>query len=111
RRLNVFYALMRTRASPLAPDAVNALNAVPLEFYKLTNIMTAYRTFIAHTFTPGAGTQPWNDRRIDLLMDLTHSIGQKLGYKFTVAELKREFYAPQAHQDVDMDTFAIRSGL
>ena len=49
RRQNIFYVLMRTRATPLAPDAVNALNSVPLEFYKDRVIIDAYSAFIAHT--------------------------------------------------------------
>lgn len=78
RRLNIFYALMRTRATPLAPDAVNALNVVPLEFYQVPVITEAYRSFINHINTPQANPQAWAERRIDLLMDLIHKIGKRL---------------------------------
>jgi hypothetical protein len=114
RRLNLFYALMRTRAAPLAPDAVNALNAVPLEFYREAEIMEAYRSFIAHINTPPpteTGWPAWGERRADLFMDLIHKIAQKVGYAFTVADLKSQFYAPQMHQTVDEENAAIRAGL
>jgi hypothetical protein len=116
RRLNVFYALMRTRATPLAPDAVNALNAVPLEFYGIEEITESYRAFITHINAPPtvpneAGWAAWGERRVDLLMDLIHKIAQRVGYKFTVAELKSQFYAPQLHQTVEEEQTAIRVGL
>lgn len=112
RRLNVFYNLMRTRGTPLAPDAVNALNAIPLEFYGVTEIVTAYRTFIAHINTPqAANPQAWGDRRLDLMMDLLHKIALKVGYKFTVAEMKSEFYSPIGHKTLEDEQGAIRTGL
>jgi len=111
RRLNVFYTLMRTRAAPLSADAVNALNAVPLEFYGVKEITDAYRAFIAHINMPqGANTVGWGEVRIDLLMDLIHTIARKVGYTFTVAELKNAFYAPQGHFTVENELQAIRAG-
>lgn len=112
RRLNVFYALMRTRATPIAPEAVNALNAVPLEFYKLPKIVEAYRAFIKHIVSPQQpNPQGWADRRVDLLMDLIHKIALEVGYKFSVAELKAEFYAPQGHRVIEEEQTVIRQGL
>lgn len=111
RRLNIFYALMRTRGTPLAPDAVNALNAVPLEFYQVSRIIDAYRAFITHINTPQVNMQVWADRRIDLLMDLLHKIAIEVGYQFDVAQLKSEFYAPLAHQTLESEQTAIRQGL
>jgi hypothetical protein len=112
RRLNIFHALMRTRATPIAPDAVNALNAVPLEFYGVPRITGAYGTFIAHITTPQANNpEGWGNRRADLLFDLIHKIATEVGYKFDVAQLKAEFYAPQGHQTLENEQTAIRQGL
>ena len=113
RRQQIFYVLMRTRATPLAPDSVNALNAVPLEFYKDRVIIDAYRAFIVHTGVPTGQPTPqaWGDRRIDLLMDLIQKISVKVGYKFDVAQLKAEFYAPQGHRTLEDEQTQIRQGL
>ena len=109
RRILIFQALMRTRASTLAPDHVNALNAVPVEFYGIKPITDAYYLLIGHLNSPQ--NEVWGTRRIDLFMDLLHRISQELGYDFTVAQLKGEYYAPKGHFDVETQLNAIREGL
>jgi hypothetical protein len=113
RRTNIFHALMRTRATPLSPDAVNALNTVPLEFYRDRVIINAYRAFIVHTGIPTDQPTPqaWGDRRIDLLMDLIQKVAVRVGYKFDVPQLKAEFYAPQLHKTMEEELTQIRQGL
>lgn len=111
RRLGVFYALMRNRATPLAPDAVNGLNAVPLEFYGVERIVDAYRELIKHITSPQINPPVWGERRIDLLMDLIHKIAQAVGYKFDVAQLKAEYYNPQGHRTVEEEQNVIRQGM
>jgi hypothetical protein len=102
---------MRTRGTPLAPDAVNALNAIPLEFYGVPRIPDAYRAFISHINSPQNNPQAWADRRIDLLMDLVYKIAQKLGYNFDVPQLKAEFYNPQGPRTVEDEQTVIRQGM
>lgn len=113
RRQNIFYVLMRTRATPVAPDGVNALNAVPLEFYNDRTIIDAYRAFITQISSPVNQPTPqaWESRRIDLLMDLIQKISMRVGYKFDVVQLKAEFYAPQAHKVMEDEQTQIRQGL
>jgi len=113
RRQGIFYVLMRTRATPLAPDAVNALNTVPLEFYKDAVIINAYKEFIAHIKIPTDQPSPqaWADRRVDLLMDLIQKVSVKVGYKFDVAQLKAEFYAPQGHKVLEDEQTQLRQGV
>jgi hypothetical protein len=108
-----FPRLMRTRATAVAPESANALNSVPLEFYKESGIINAYRDFIAHTGSPTDQPTPqaWGDKRVELLMDLLQKISVRVGYKFSVLELKAEFYAPNAHKLLEEEQTQIRQGL
>jgi hypothetical protein len=111
RREQIFYALMRTRAASLSPDHVHALNSIPIEFYRDKSIIEAYKAYINHVNSPQTNTQVWVERRTDLLMDLLHKISQTLGYSFTVAQLKGEYYAPKWQFDLEAEQTAIRQGL
>ena len=111
RQQQVFYALMRTRASLLVPEHVNALNAVPIEFYGRKRITDAYKDYIAHLNSPPVNPAPSGDRRLDLFMDLLHKLSEELDYKFTVAQLKGEYYLPKGQFDLEAEQMAIRQGL
>ena len=112
RQQQIFHALMRTRASVISPEHVHALNAVPMEFLGKRKITDAYRDYIAHLNTSAQNSpEAWGVRRVDLLMDLLHKVSGDLGYDFTVAQLKGEYYAPQAHFTSDAEQTAIRQGL
>jgi len=112
RREQIFHTLMRTRSSSVAPEHVHALNAVPIEFFGERQITDAYRDYIAHLNTNIQNNpEAWGIRRVDLFMDLLHKISEELGYDFTVAQLKGEYYAPQAHFTLEVEQTAIRQGL
>lgn len=109
RRAHIFHMLMRTRAASLAPDHVQALNTIPLEFYGIQRITDAYKAYITHLGTPQ--TEIWGARRVDLFMDLLNKLAAQLGYQFDVVQLKSEFYAPQAHYTAEAEQEKIRQGL
>jgi len=44
RRTQLFYTLMRTRASGFVPDHVNAINAIPIEFHKVGSVIEAHHS-------------------------------------------------------------------
>jgi hypothetical protein len=111
RRTNIFHTLMRTRAQNLSGDHVQALNAIPIEFYGVVEITAAYKAYIRHLDAPQTNPQGWADRRTDLFMDLLSKVAVHLGYRFDVVQLKNEFYAPQAHFTVEAEQAAIREGL
>lgn len=115
RREQIFYTLMRTRATSLSPEHVQALNAVPLEFRGVKDITDAYKTYINHVYTPmpvpPADPKPWVDLRIDLLIDIMAKMAAKLGYKYTTVELKRDYYNPIWHSTVETEQNTIRQGL
>ncbi|WP_372841713.1 DUF6680 family protein [Phaeovulum sp.] len=115
RRLNIFRTLMATRAAMLSPGYVEALNAVPVEFYgsgkKLKAINDAWKLYLDHHTIEGPATDAWAQKRLDLFQDLLHLVSQFLGYSFSKAQLARDIYSPRAHGDLENEQTIIRKGL
>ncbi len=111
RRSGIFHALMRTRAANIAQDHVQALNAIPIEFYGVERVTNAFKAYVTHLYAPQTNPTAWIERRVDLFMDLLWKVGREVGYQFDVAQLKSEFYAPVGHQTVENEQTAIRQGL
>lgn len=114
RRLAIFRTLMATRAAVLYPDHVQALNAIPVEFYgtksKLKEINDAWKLFLDHHATDTT-TEVWFQKRTDLFMDLLYLISQFLGYGFNRAQLERDIYSPRAHGELETEQMIIRKGV
>lgn len=114
RQLFLFHALMRNRAAPVAPDFVNALNSVPLEFAgaapALEQIRSAWRQYMKHMDKP-IDAANWGGRRVELLVALLKHMGHHLNYKFDEVELEHEVYTPIAHGELENDQTLIRRGL
>lgn len=115
RRVQIFRILMATRAALLSPGHVEALNAIPVEFYgtkgKLKQINDAWKLFLDHHTLDGVPTEVWGQRRLDLFMDLLFLISQFLGYGFNRAQLERDIYSPRAHGELENEQTIIRKGL
>lgn len=115
RRLAIFRTLMATRAAMLSPQHVEALNAVPVEFYgssgKLKQINDAWKLYLDHHTTDGPTTDAWAQKRLDLFQDMLHLMSQFLGYSFSKAQLARDIYLPRAHGDLETEQTIIRRGL
>lgn len=114
RRLTIFRALMATRAAWLSPGHVEALNAIPVEFYgtkgKLKEINDAWKQFLDH-HSGDTATEVWLQKRIDLFSALLHLISQYLGYGFSKAQLERDIYSPRAHGQLETEQTLIRQGF
>lgn len=101
RRLTIFRTLMATRALTLNPVHVEALNAVPIDFYKDKKVMDAWEEYFMHLTTSLSAHDPtWGPKRIDLFVKLLAAISSKVGYQFNVAEMNR-IYFPNAHGELD----------
>ncbi|SMX30037.1 hypothetical protein TRP8649_04177 [Pelagimonas phthalicica] len=115
RRLAIFRILMATRAAMLSPQHVEALNAVPVEFYgscdKLKKINEAWKLYLDHHDERYPANEAWAQKRHDLFLDLLHLISQFLGYTFSRAQLGRDIYSPKAHGDLETEQTIIRKGL
>jgi hypothetical protein len=109
RRLAIFRTLMATRAMVLNPQHVEALNAVPIDFYKDKTVMDAWEEYFQH-LTATHATEGWGSKRIDLFVKLLVLIGSRVGYQFNVAQMNR-IYFPNAHGELDMEQNFIRQGV
>ncbi len=105
RKLNVFRDLMTTRATPLAPLHVSALNMVGLEFQdkeyaKVLNAWTSYLDHLGSNSGDNDSAQAiWADKKDDLLSDLLYEMGQSLGFDFDKVHIKKAGYVPIAYSD------------
>lgn len=114
QRLHVFKTLMATRASNISHAHVQAINAVPIEFYgnssKLKEINSKWKVYFEHLNKGVDWTVGWEDRRQELLYELLLLMSQYLGYDFDEVEIKK-VYAPQGHAALESDQEIIRRGL
>ena len=113
-RIKVFKTLMATRALTLSPAHVEAINAVPIEFYgnspELKNINTKWKVYFEHLVSNARVVPNWGDKRFVLLYDLLLAMSQFLGYDFDEVEIKK-VYSPEGHQIIETDQEVIRAGF
>ncbi|MFH1997720.1 MAG: DUF6680 family protein [Patescibacteria group bacterium] len=120
RKLQIFKALMATRATPLYPAHVEALNMIDIEFYNDKKIVDTWKlmhdNFYNYPKDPKA--QDYNARLTtcseksnDLLADLLYEMSIVLGYKFDKVLLKRGCYIPKGHGDFQLEQDFIRRSL
>jgi hypothetical protein len=110
RRFNVFRTLMATRAVNLSAAHVEAINSVPIDFYGDRPIVDAWEEYFTHLTRTGEVDAVWGQKRIDLFTKLLAAIGEKVGYKFSVAEMSR-IYFPNAHNTMEEDANTVRQGI
>ena len=110
RQSVIFRTLMATRASSLSLAHVEALNAVPIEFYRRNAVVAAWKQYLDHMGNDTT-TANWNGTRITLLVEMLHAMAMGLGYSFNKVEIKNEVYSPRRHGDIETDQDIIRRGL
>jgi hypothetical protein len=115
RRLTIFRTLMATRAANLSPSHVEALNAIPIEFYgprkSHKDVVEAWRAYLDHLGKDQGDGTLWGQKRFELFIELLWRLALALRYRFTKLELQREVYSPQAHARIEHENDVIRSGL
>src|SRR5262245_47517368 len=110
RRFWVFRTLMMTRATSLAPEHVQALNLIDIDFAgnhaKLRSVRDAWRIYLDHLNNPRS-TPPevWTTKREELLAALLHSMAVCLGYDFDITTIRRAAYLPMGHGEAEQDQF------
>jgi hypothetical protein len=113
-QLRVFKTLMATRAVNLSPAHVEALNAVPIEFYgkssQLKTINIKWKIYFEHLLLNVQTFANWEEKRRELLYDLLLVMSRHLEYDFDEIEIKK-VYAPQGHQVIETDQEIIRAGF
>ena len=116
RQLAIFGALMATRGTRLSQRHVDALNAITVEFHGKPEIIDAWDKYLDMFINANPGlTEPeikiWLDKGDQLLGSLLYQIAKDLNYKFSETDLKRKFYVPRAHGDVEAELNIIRRGF
>lgn len=114
RRAWLFRTLMATRATTLSPTHVEALNAVPIDFYgtkpELKAITNKWKAYLNH-LCKDVSAAGWGEERVKLFVDLLHEMAGFLGYEFNTVEIEKELYAPVGHSVIETDQDMIRRGL
>ncbi len=119
RRLAIFRTLMATRATAMAPQHVEALNMIDIEFYGINKITDAWKVYLDHL-----GSYPKPDetdytakldactkKSQDLLVDLLHEMSKELNYNFDKVHLRRAVYIPQGHAEIEFEQNVIRRSM
>lgn len=112
KRVEIFYALMGTRATRIAPAHVEALNRIDLEFRprkfgwlrpfqskRDRAVIDAWRLYGQHLNLEfdHDGARAWSIKSADLFFDLLLSISEALGFSYSKSELRHGVYHPKGH--------------
>ena len=111
-RMSIFYRLMTFRATPLAPERIQALNMIELGFQpnwlgrqsaKDKAVTTAWKNLLdelgdgSGNSTDQATLAAWQKRYDELSVKLLFALSKTLGFQFSEVELKRGIYYPRGH--------------
>lgn len=115
RQLHVFRTLMSTRASGLAPEHVQSLNMIDIEFHgsdtRSKAVLNAWKAYLDHLNTLQTDSTIWGSRREDLFVDLLYEMSRYLGYEFDKTHIRRTSYFPVGYGDLESDQYTLRKGL
>ena len=98
RKMQIFRTLMATRATPLAPLHVEALNMIDIEFYKDKTIVGAWKLLLDNFGNYPKDPKEQNyqtrltssaERSSELLSDLLYEMAKALNYDFDKVHLRR----------------------
>ena len=108
RKLRIFKTLMATRATPISPVHVEALNGIVLEFTKDRAVLDEWQQYFDHLHQSQMEVAQWEARRVELFVDLLYSMGQSVGYDFNKTQIKNWIYSPSAHGKIENEQTRIR---
>lgn len=120
RKMQIFKALMATRATPLYPAHVEALNMIDIEFYNDKKVVESWKLLLDNfsNYPQDPKKEDYqiklsqcSDKSNDLLVDLLYEISKVLDYKFDKVLIKRGCYIPKGHGDFQLEQDLIRKGL
>lgn len=119
RKKQVFSILMATRATPMAPLHVEALNRIDIDFYDDKKVKAAWnklRDNFNHYPKPEEEdfkikSNSWAEKSVEFFNDLLNEMANSLGYKFDAVDLKRGSYYPKGHGDLEDENYKMRQAL
>jgi len=120
RKMKVFKSLMATRAAPLSPSHVEALNMIDIEFYDSREVREKWRLLLDNfeNYPQDLGDPAYqtklnlcSQKSAELLCDLLYEMARSLGYDFDKVHIMRSAYIPKGYADIVLDQEFIRRGL
>lgn len=115
RRVSIFRVLMATRAASLSSAHVEALNAIPIEFYgwwpSNKAVVTAFRDYLDHLGRKEMDVILWREKRQELFFELLWRLARAVGYDFTKLQMQKEVYSPEGHATLEQEQEVIRKGF
>jgi hypothetical protein len=119
RRVDLYLTAMAFRNTWLHQDSVRALNSINTIFDKRSDkrVRDAWAAVVAQANIPRppdtdqTGQQGWDNRLLDLRVDLYQLLGSVVGYDHTVDYIKHQSYTPQYYVDAELEQIQIRKGL
>lgn len=113
RKLLIFKTLMATRAYNVSHQHVEALNRIDLEFSprkaKEKIVLDLWQQYLDHLGNRPEDRPDWGSRRLDLMVDLLHAMGNALGYDFSKTQIKNATYSPIAHGNLEAQSEQVRN--
>jgi hypothetical protein len=115
RKRRILSTLMRTRKAIMDPAHVGALNEIQLEFSGDSEVIAAYRSYMANLSetvpAPGNALDNFFKRRNDLFFDLLHAISKVAETTIDRHDLDRFAYAPFGWQTEQQEQQILRTSL
>jgi len=112
QQLRVFKVLMATRPYFLSQGHVEALNSIDLEFAGNSEgeklVRESWQAYLDHLGSTNLDDRSWIDKRIDLFIDLLHSMAKCLGYDFNKTQIKNASYSPKIHGIIEAEQESVR---
>jgi uncharacterized protein DUF6680 len=108
RRVRIFRTLMATRSATLAPQHVEALNLVEIEFHGVRKVIDDWRLYLAHLNDRQYPTNAWPARRIELLTELLYGMSASLGYAHDKSQLRAGVYYPAGYENTEAENAEMR---
>lgn len=116
RKFEIFRTLLATRANTTSLEHVQALNMIDIEYYEEKNISQLWNIYRDHLNSypqnqDKAAEDRWEEKRIDCLTDMLHSMSVFFGYDLDKVVLKKGAYSPRAHGIWNLEQNLIRRGV
>ncbi len=114
-QFRVFKTLMSTRASNLDPRHVECLNLIDVVFHssakKEVDIRSLWKQYLHHLGDRNYPKDSWGAKRVELLVELLHSMATFLGYDFDKTHIATQCYYPDGYGDLENEQGSIRRSL
>ena len=114
-QLRIFKTLMSTRPAILDPRHVESLNLIDVVFQanskKEIEIRRQWKQYLDHLSDKAYPKDSWDSRRVELLVELLHSIAIFLGFDFDKTHIKTQCYYSDGYGDLENEQGTIRKSL